>query len=300
MIGQLERNRQMLSKIRLDSSLVNFARFVNLPIEDVDGIREKAILYKDDFEDLKQLDFNITSSKETLDTIDLVLGKSKLKHNFLEFLPVYEIEDKVTFQVLIERIHGFIERLSKENEWRDINSYLLENLPNTFPDLKQVDPEYFSVENIEFASVNHFLMKSSINLQASIEKISGLNSEISKKKCEILFDLAKSNFKKNFDENEIDGFINLLKEYKYNLKESNRKIRDQVRYQIACRKNSIAISKKLSCWVMKFNDVLNSVGNEPEIFDCIIVDEASQLDFNSLILGYYAKSMIIVGDDKQT
>jgi superfamily I DNA and/or RNA helicase len=55
------------------------------------------------------------------------------------------------------------------------------------------------------------------------------------------------------------------------------------------RKNSIDISKSLSCWVMKFNDVLNSVGSEPEIFDCVIVDEASQLDFNSLILSYYAK-----------
>src|SRR5690606_2717165 len=74
----------------------------------------------------------------------------------------------------------------------------------------------------------------------------------------------------------------------------------QTQYQILSRKNSIEISKKLSCWVMKFNDVLNSVGHEPEIFDCIIVDEASQLDFNSLILSYYTENMIIVGDDKQT
>jgi hypothetical protein len=95
---------------------------------------------------------------------------------------------------------------------------------------------------------------------------------------------------------------NILLKYQYNLEQANRKLKNnrQIQHQITARKNSTEISSKLSCWIMKFNDVLNSVGTEPEIFDCVIVDEASQLDFSSLILGYYAKNMIIVGDDKQT
>lgn len=300
-LAQIERNKQLLNKTRLDSGLVNFSRFLNLSIEDIDGIRERAILYKDDFEELAQLDFHIRSLTDILKGINLVIEKSKLKHLFVEFLPIHCIEDVDKYQGVLDKIDEFNERTSKGNEYRRIVSYLLENLPNTFPGLKDVDTEYFTLENIDYAATSQYLkQRLSINLQASTENLSRLNTEISKKKCEILFDLAKSNFKRKFEENEIDAFINVLKEYKYNLSQSNRKIRNQVQYQILCKKNSIEISKKLSCWVMKFNDVLNSVGHEPEIFDCIIVDEASQLDFNSLILGYYGKSMIIVGDDKQT
>lgn len=300
-LAQIERNKQLLNKTRLDPGLVNFSRFIDLPIEDIDGIRERAIMYREDLKDLVQLDSKIQGLIEILKGVNIVIERSKLKHLFMEFLPIYDIEDEDKYQGLLDKIRSFNERLLKENEFRRIVSYLTEYLPNTFPDLKNINPEYFTIENIDYAVTNQYLeYKLSINLQASTEKISRLNNEISKKKCEILFDLGKSNFKKKFDDDEIDEFINVLKEYKYNLSQSNRKIRDQVRYQILCRKNSIAISKKLSCWVMKFNDVLNSVGHEPEIFDCIIVDEASQLDFNSLILGYYGKTIIIVGDDKQT
>ena len=300
-LAQIERNKQLLNKTRLDTGLVNFSRFINLPIEDIDGIREKAILYREDLTDLVQLDRQIRNLTEILKAVNLVIEKSKLKRLFIEFLPIHNIENEDKYQGLLDKIRSINERLQKENEFRRIVSYLTEHLPKTFPDLKKINSEYFTMENIDYSATSQYLEnKLSINLQASTEKISRLNDEISKKKCEILFDLGKSNFKKKFDNDEIDAFINVLKEYKYNLSQSNRKIRDQVKYQILCRKNSIAISKKLSCWVMKFNDVLNSVGHEPEIFDCIIVDEASQLDFNSLILGYYGKSIIIVGDDKQT
>src|SRR5690606_19278893 len=132
------------------------------------------------------------------------------------------------------------------------------------------------------------------------EELFLINKKIFEGKCDILFDLAKSNFRNKFEEKELNDFINLLNQYKINLEQGNRGIRNNTKFQILARQNSITISEKLSCWIMKFNDVLNSVGEEPEVFDCIIVDEASQLDFNSMILSYYAKNMIIVGDDKQT
>ena len=116
-----------------------------------------------------------------------------------------------------------------------------------------------------------------------------------------MFDLAKSNFKNKFDSNEIDTFINLLNSYKFDYSQSLKKgIKDNAKFQIAIRKKGSQISKNLSCWVMKFNDVLNSLEHEPEIFDCIIVDEASQLNFNSVLLGYYSENIIVVGDNKQT
>ncbi|MGY0426324.1 MAG: AAA domain-containing protein [Polaribacter sp.] len=192
-------------------------------------------------------------------------------------------------------------QISKEQQFNKSLLYLKEILPRTLYKLKDIPSKYITKENIEFAHANNYFSKNEIiDLQKTKENLSQINNKIYELKCEILFDLAKSNFKNNFNPNEIDSFINLLVKYQNNLYQGSKGIRDKVKFQILARKNSATISNKLSCWVMKFNDVLNSVGTEPEIFDCIIVDEASQLDFNSLILGYYAKNMIIVGDDKQT
>ena len=45
--------------------------------------------------------------------------------------------------------------------------------------------------------------------------------------------------------------------------------------------------------------VAEQVEAEPEIFDVVIVDEASQTGPEGLILQYLAKQCVIVGDDKQ-
>ncbi len=52
-------------------------------------------------------------------------------------------------------------------------------------------------------------------------------------------------------------------------------------------------------WVMPLHRVWDTVEPVPEIFDVIIVDEASQCGFESFPLFYLAKKIVIVGDDKQ-
>ncbi len=52
-------------------------------------------------------------------------------------------------------------------------------------------------------------------------------------------------------------------------------------------------------WVMPLHRVWDTVAPAPEIFDVIVVDEASQCGFESLPLFYLARKILIVGDDKQ-
>lgn len=52
-------------------------------------------------------------------------------------------------------------------------------------------------------------------------------------------------------------------------------------------------------WVMPLHRVWDTVEPAPEIFDLIIVDEASQCGFEALPLLYLGKKILIVGDDKQ-
>lgn len=300
-LKKVENNKNVVSQIQFDSDFINFAEYSQINLFNIDELSRKAILLKEDFEKLQNLSNNLTDQKQMLQDLDSIIDQSTMKAIFSEFLPVNKIDNVQKFEHLKSKFLEVGRQIEIEQTFNNLKKSLINLLPNTFASLNNVPNHYILSENFEYASANKFIKQNEfIDLQKCKEELFFINKKIFQAKCDILFDLAKSNFKNKFEKDEIDAFINLLEAYKYNLSQSTRKIRNQTQYQILTRKNSIDISKRLSCWVMKFNDVLNSVGSEPEIFDCIIVDEASQLDFNSLILSYYAENMIIVGDDKQT
>ncbi|RED42921.1 superfamily I DNA and/or RNA helicase [Winogradskyella eximia] len=140
----------------------------------------------------------------------------------------------------------------------------------------------------------------SIDLQQTSERLRHATEAIKNCKADILSGLAKENFKKRFDQQEKNDFINLLSNFEYEFKQSKRGIADKDKFRRNAQQTAKSIAPNISCWVMKFDDVLKTVDTTPEVFDCIITDEASQLNFNSLLLGYYGKKMIVVGDEKQT
>lgn len=300
-IIKVERNNELIKKIQLEQNITEFAKFVNIDKFEIEELTEKAIEFKDDFENLKKIEIKFKNLDDSLNEMSLILESSKIKNDFKNLLPLKSIVDKDSFENLFIKIEEINNQLILENLFKDSKDYIKKALPLTFEKINDISLDFITKENFEFANANSYLLINEfIDIQKTKEDLAFINKKIYDNKCNILFDLAKDNFRNKFNENEIDEFINLLSQYKYNLSQSERTIRDKTKYQILTRKNSVEISKKLSCWVMKFNDVLNSVGSEPEIFDCIIVDEASQLDFNSLLLGYYTENMIIVGDDKQT
>ena len=55
----------------------------------------------------------------------------------------------------------------------------------------------------------------------------------------------------------------------------------------------------IPAWVMPLHRVYETVRPEPELFDVVIVDEASQCGPEALPLIYLAKRILVVGDDKQ-
>jgi len=300
-IEQIERNYIIIYQLQNNKDIINFAKIFDIQILNIEKIHTIALSYKEDIEKLKKLEINTIENTTQLKEISNILLNSNLNNQFEKFTPLENISNFIIFKEFQKKLEEISLQISQEQKFNDSKIYLRKTLPKTLTNLQQIPSEYITKENLEFAHANNYFAKNKvINLQKTKEQLNQINIKIYELKCQILFDLAKNNFKNNFAPTEIDNFINILVKYRLNLQQGNRKIKDSVKFQILARKNSVEISNKLSCWIMKFNDVLNSVGSEPEIFDCIIVDEASQLDFNSLILGYYAKNMIIVGDDKQT
>ena len=300
-IDQVEKNFTLVDLLQKNKDVIIFSKIFNIEISNVEKIYTTSISYKEDLDKLKELELSYIKDYDTLQTINDIFLNSKLLNNYNEYIPLGNISETLIFQAFRTKLEDDILKAEKEIQFNNAKSFIKNILPKTFPVLLEIPIEKITKENFEFAYANSYLLENEvIDLQKTKEKLGQINDRIYEVKSEILFDLAKNNFKNNFATNEVDKFINLMVEYQNNLYQGSRGIRDKIKFQLLARKNSAEISNKLSCWVMKFNDVLNSVGTEPEIFDCIIVDEASQLDFNSLILGYYAKNMIVVGDDKQT
>ncbi|WP_196611135.1 AAA domain-containing protein [Pectinatus brassicae] len=71
------------------------------------------------------------------------------------------------------------------------------------------------------------------------------------------------------------------------------------RLRVAARKLMAQCQTAVPAWIMTINTVMNSLVPGKNMFDVIIVDEASQADVSALPIAYLAKKIIIVGDDKQ-
>lgn len=56
----------------------------------------------------------------------------------------------------------------------------------------------------------------------------------------------------------------------------------------------------IPCWIMPLYKVAETIQPEQEMYDYVIIDEASQLGPDAIFLLYISKNIIIVGDDKQT
>jgi len=297
----VQNNYDVISNINNNQSLAVFADILDIQSTDVKSIHHKAKVFKDDFYKLKDLENDILRQEKDLNDVLIKLKNSPISNQLSQTLSIENITNIPGFNTFKSELKNTLTLVNKEKNLSDAVNNLQRLLPETFPNIEDVQSVFINKENFEFAQAYQTISKNiDIDLQKTKEDLRLIRDKIFEVKCNILFGLAKSNFKNTFRTDEIESFINLLASYEYNYNQSKRGIKDQVKFEVLAKKNSGQISKKLSCWVMNFNDVLDSIGPDPEIFDCIIVDEASQLDFNSLLLGYYGKNMIIVGDDKQT
>ena len=70
-------------------------------------------------------------------------------------------------------------------------------------------------------------------------------------------------------------------------------------YRREAKKLMAKCQRAVPAWIMPMNRALETLVPGENLFDVIIIDEASQSDITALSIGYMAKKLIIVGDDKQ-
>lgn len=75
--------------------------------------------------------------------------------------------------------------------------------------------------------------------------------------------------------------------------------KNAARYRIEAQMHMEKCMGAIPAWIMPINQVFDNFEIKPNLFDVVIIDEASQSWHEALLLKYIAKKMIIVGDDKQ-
>ncbi|MBL7471367.1 AAA domain-containing protein [Robertkochia sediminum] len=73
-----------------------------------------------------------------------------------------------------------------------------------------------------------------------------------------------------------------------------------LRFRKEAQKEMPKCREAVPCWIMPLYKVVETVTPQQGLYDYIIVDEASQLGPDAILLFFLAKKIIIVGDDKQT
>lgn len=71
------------------------------------------------------------------------------------------------------------------------------------------------------------------------------------------------------------------------------------RYRSEARALMAKCQRAVPAWIMPIGQALDSFDPANNLFDIVIVDEASQADMTALAITYLAKKVIVVGDDKQ-
>lgn len=72
------------------------------------------------------------------------------------------------------------------------------------------------------------------------------------------------------------------------------------KYSSIAREKMEKCKEVVPCWIMPLYKVAETINPHHNMFDIIIIDEASQLGPEALFLFYITKKIVIVGDDKQT
>lgn len=71
------------------------------------------------------------------------------------------------------------------------------------------------------------------------------------------------------------------------------------RYRSKARALMAKCQRAVPAWIMPIGQALDSFDPANNLFDIVIIDEASQADMTALAITYLAKKVIVVGDDKQ-
>ncbi|MGG2028728.1 AAA domain-containing protein [Gottfriedia sp. S16(2024)] len=141
--------------------------------------------------------------------------------------------------------------------------------------------------------LKEFLNRSEWALSSQLNETEEKISNTIKKLCELKsWDSSLSKMTDKQSTHLIAWSVARRKAGKQTGKNAPKHLRDARKHMDECR-------DAIPAWIMPLYQVFDNFEIKPNIFDVVIIDEASQSGPEAVILQYLAKKLIVVGDDKQ-
>ncbi|MDE0472043.1 MAG: AAA domain-containing protein [Ekhidna sp.] len=230
-------------------------------------------------------------------------GYHPIKENIIE---AYNNLDFHTYEELLNRIEKLA--YGKENflNFKNLRSELYSKIPST---TQLVEDDSFSDKDVENLKQAIYFR----NAQHQIEKLMDVDyenhliqnlSDLERKERKLIAKLASKKawylVVEGLQQNRslrqhLDAWVMAVKKIgKTGKGKRAMKFRKIAQQEMEHCKDSVP------CWIMPLYKVAETIQPEQEMYDYVIIDEASQLGPDAIFLLYITKNIIIVGDDKQT
>ncbi|VVH63672.1 DNA helicase [uncultured Gammaproteobacteria bacterium] len=284
-----------------------FIEAVKVNDSDCDTIEEfkqviKDIELKQKFDKLKRI-YNADSKNEYEQKLRLyreIISLYKLKSD--KYLVDAHANIDFTKQEWDQNYQNTYDKIEQENQFKEIRQQLSEKIPNT-------------IEKILFGRVITFTdlqdalcFKHAQNYvqqlpQESIirdlkESVKRNKIQMQKLITDIGADKAWEYTARKLKDKTLKTELNLWAQAVSNIGKTESK-RTQKWRKIA-KQQMQKCKDVIPCWIMPLQQLADTITPQQEMYDYIIVDEASQLGIDAMLLLYLTKKIIIVGDDQQT
>lgn len=302
---------QIQNEVEQLSKLINEASASKLIIQSISSLKIKLF----DKEDLKTATLKAEFSKitESISKHKDLVNQSKAYLNYVNFHPIkedilaaYHKVDYHFYDGLLSKLNKLISDRESFINFNNLRSELYSNIPST---IQLVENNSFSVEDIQnlkqaiyFKNAKHQLKKlMNVNYENQlIQNLSELERHERKLTAKLASKKAWYKVVERLQENRslrqhLDAWVMAVKKIgKTGTSKRALKFRKIAQQEMEHCKDSIP------CWIMPLYKVAETIKPEQEMYDYVIIDEASQLGPDAIFLLYITKNIIIVGDDKQT
>lgn len=303
--------QQMQNEVLRLIKLIDEANALKLVIESISSLQIKLF----DKEDLKtaaltaefsKITESISEHKDLVHVSKAYLNLGNLHPIKDDIIEAYDKVDHHIYNELLNKLNNLIYAQENFINYKNIRARVYSELPYT---VKSVEENSFSVQDVQnlkqaiyFRDAQRQLNKFT-DVDDENQLIQNLN-ELERKERKLTAKLAskKAWYKvvEDLQQNRslrqhLDAWVMAVKKIgKTGKGKRAMKFRKIAQQEMEHCKDSVP------CWIMPLYKVAETIQPEQEMYDYVIIDEASQLGPDAIFLLYITKNIIIVGDDKQT
>ena len=277
-----------------DISKTDLSKYTTISISDLNNIKQKC---------------SYAVINKVKKQLQVIIDKNNAHPIVSELLTAIEQFNTDKYRKAKIRLDDLLETKNKFNKFLELQAIvaeLKEKIPCTMNEIEQSYNDKIWENRIKEQLENAWYWSQAKNwIETYINKDN--ISEI-KENLEDIEDRIKDSIQKLAELKSWDFCINRLtpeqKEHAAHWKKALEKLgkgtgKHANKWRKSAQEHLSGCREAIPAWIMPLYNVWDNLSAAPEIFDIIIVDEASQCGIDSLPLFYFAKKILIVGDDKQ-